>query len=209
MTFTRKPSRILIIEDDPISSNLLKNIFQNEGYEVREATDGITGLEMACKDPPDLICLDIVLPGLSGYEVSRSLKHDENCAKIPILIITSLTKREDVVKGLKSGASDYITKPFAPVEVLARVKVNLENRYAMEELLDRSGRFELACDQKAKAPSCSQVPGMHPRRREKEFNLVEAPFTMALFNAKGCLFPDGWPVLFSIQKLTILHARRS
>ena len=146
MTFTRGPSRILIIEDDPVSRNLLKNIFRNEGYEVSEADDGIRGLEMALADPPDLICLDVILPGLSGYEVSRSLKQDENGAKIPILMITSLAKREDVLKGLKSGATDYITKPFAPVEVLARVKINLENRFAMKELLERSGRFELACD---------------------------------------------------------------
>ncbi len=146
MTFTRRPSRILIIEDDPVSRNLLKNIFRNEGYEVIEASDGVKGLEMALLDPPDLICLDIILPGLSGYEISRSIKQDEVGATIPILMITSLTKREDVVKGLRSGATDYITKPFAPVEVLARVKVNLENRFAMKELLERSGRFELACD---------------------------------------------------------------
>jgi signal transduction histidine kinase/DNA-binding response OmpR family regulator len=146
MTFTRRPSRILIIEDDPVSRNLLKNIFQNEGYEIREATDGVAGLEMALEDPPDLVCLDIILPGLSGYEICRSLRHDVNCAKIPVLMITSLSKREDIVKGLKSGANDYITKPFSPVEVLARVKVNLENRFAMEELLERAGRFELACD---------------------------------------------------------------
>ena len=146
MTFTRRPSRILIIEDDPVSRNLLKNIFRNEGYETEEADDGIKGLEMALLSPPDLICLDIILPGLSGYEVCRSIKQDESGATIPILMVTSLTKREDVVKGLKSGATDYITKPFSPVEVLARVKVNLENRFAMKELLERSGRFELACD---------------------------------------------------------------
>jgi signal transduction histidine kinase/DNA-binding response OmpR family regulator len=146
MTFSRKPPTILIIEDDPVSSNLLKNIFRNEGYVIREATDGIKGLETALIDPPDLICLDIILPGLSGYEVCRSIKQDAAGANIPILMITSLTKREDIVKGLKSGATDYITKPFSPVEVLARVKVNLDHRFAIKELLDRSGRFELACD---------------------------------------------------------------
>ena len=147
MTPIRRPPRILIIEDDPVSRNLLKNIFRNEGYDVEEAADGIKGLEMALLDPPpDLICLDIILPGLSGYEVCQSIKHDEAGATIPVLMVTSLTKKEDIVKGLKSGATDYITKPFSPVEVLARVKVNLENRFAMQELLGRSGRFELACD---------------------------------------------------------------
>ena len=146
MTFSRKPPTILIIEDDPVSRNLLKNIFRNEGYEVKEAADGIKGLEMALIDPPDLICLDIILPGLSGYEVCRSIKQDGTGSNVPILIITSLTKREDIVKGLKSGATDYITKPFSPIEVLARVKVNLDHRFALKELLERSGRFELACD---------------------------------------------------------------
>ena len=146
MTFGKRPSRILVIEDDPVSRNLLKNIFSNEGYEVKEAADGVSGLEMALTEQPDLICLDIVLPGLSGYEISRAIRHDETGAKIPILMITSLTKREDIVKGLRSGANDYINKPFSPVEVLARAKVNLENRFAMVELLERSGRFELACD---------------------------------------------------------------
>ena len=147
MTFIQRPPRILIIEDDPVSRNLLKNIFRNEGYDVEEAADGIKGLEMALLDPPpDLVCLDIILPGLSGYEVCQSIKQDEAGATVPVLMVTSLTKREDIVKGLKSGATDYITKPFSPVEVLARVKVNLENRFAMQELLGRSGRFELACD---------------------------------------------------------------
>jgi len=146
MTFNRKSPRILIIEDDPVSRNLLKNIFGNEGYEVEEAVDGIKGLERALVNPPDLICLDIILPGLSGYEVCRAIKQDVAGSAIPVLMVTSLTKREDIVKGLKSGATDYITKPFSPVEVLARVKVNLDHRFALEELLERSGRFELACD---------------------------------------------------------------
>jgi signal transduction histidine kinase/DNA-binding response OmpR family regulator len=146
MTLSRKPPTILIIEDDPVSSNLLKNIFSNEGYLIREATDGIKGLETALIEPPDLICHDVILPGLSGYEVCRSIRQEAAGANIPILMITSLTKREDIVKGLKSGATDYITKPFSSVEVLARVKVNLDHRFAIKELLERSGRFELACD---------------------------------------------------------------
>jgi len=146
VTFTRRSSIILLIEDDPVSRNLLKNLFENEGHQVREASDGVKGLEMALADPPDLICLDVVLPGLSGYEICRTIRQDAKGALIPILMITSLTKREDVVKGLKSGATDYITKPFSPVEVLARVKVNLDHRFATRELLERSGRFELACD---------------------------------------------------------------
>jgi signal transduction histidine kinase/DNA-binding response OmpR family regulator len=141
-----KAPRILIIEDDPVSRNILKNIFVNEGYQVLEEGDGTKGLETALSVLPDLICLDIILPGLSGYEVCRSIRADDAGADIPILMITALTKREDIVKGLRTGATDYLTKPFSQVEVLARVKVNLQQRVALRDLLERTGQFALACD---------------------------------------------------------------
>ena len=141
-----KAPRILIIEDDPVSRNILKNIFVNEGYQVLEEGDGTKGLETALSVLPDLICLDIILPGLSGYEVCRSIRADDAGADIPILMITALTKREDIVKGLRTGATDYLTKPFSQIEVLARVKVNLQQRVALRDLLERTGQFALACD---------------------------------------------------------------
>ena len=140
------PPRILIVEDDPVSRNILKNIFINEGYKVLEEEDGTKGLETALSELPDLICLDIILPGLSGYEVCRSIRANDFGADIPILMVTALSKREDIVKGLRSGATDYLTKPFSQVEVLARVKVNLQQRVALKDLLERTGQFALACD---------------------------------------------------------------
>jgi signal transduction histidine kinase/DNA-binding response OmpR family regulator len=143
--FSKAP-RILIIEDDPVSRNILKNIFVNEGYQVLEEDDGTRGLETALSVLPDLICLDIILPGLSGYEVCRSIRADDAGADIPILMITALSKREDIVKGLRTGATDYLTKPFSQVEVLARVKVNLQQKVALGDLLERTEQFALACD---------------------------------------------------------------
>ncbi|UCG39436.1 MAG: response regulator, partial [bacterium] len=142
----RRAPHILIIEDDPVSRNILTNIFRNEGFMVREESDGMRGLDAARSAMPDLICLDIILPGLSGYEVCRSIRKTPQGSDIPILMITALTKREDIVKGLKSGATDYITKPFSPVEVLARVKVNLQRKIVLQDLLERTDQFRLACE---------------------------------------------------------------
>jgi signal transduction histidine kinase/DNA-binding response OmpR family regulator len=142
----RKNPRILVIEDDAVSRNILTNIFRNEGYDVLVAEDGVKGLETAFREAPDLICLDIILPGLSGYEICRSIRQQHDSSDIPILMITALTKREDVIKGLKSGATDYIMKPFSPIEVLARVRVNLQRRLVLRDLLERTDQFKLACE---------------------------------------------------------------
>lgn len=142
----REKPLILVIEDDAVSRNILTNIFRTEGYDILEEGDGLKGLETALNEMPDLICLDIILPGLSGYEVCRSIRQNRNGTDIPVLMITSLTKREDIIKGLKSGATDYIMKPFSPVEVLARVKVNLQRRLVLRDLLQRTDQFLLACE---------------------------------------------------------------
>ena len=139
-----RKGHILIIEDDPISRDILMNIFKVEGYEVSAADDGVAGLEIMGSKRPDLVCLDIILPRLSGYEVCRSIRKDPKLSSIPILMITSLGKKEDIVKGLKSGATDYIPKPFTPAEVLARARVNLEQKFFLDSLKDRTRKFRLA-----------------------------------------------------------------
>lgn len=142
----RKTPLILVIEDDAVSRSILTNIFRNEGYDVITEEDGVKGLETALKNVPDLICLDIILPGLSGYEICRSIRQQLNGSDTPILMITALTKREDIIKGLKSGATDYIMKPFSPIEVLARARTNLQRRMVLINLLERTDQFKLACE---------------------------------------------------------------
>ena len=135
---------VLIIEDDPISRNILVNIFDNEGYKTIQAEDGHVGLDLMLSKKPDLVLLDVVLPLLSGYEVCQAARKTPALATVPILMITSLDKKDDVIKGLKSGATDYITKPFSPIEVLARARVNLEQKFFLDRLTDRSKKFRLA-----------------------------------------------------------------
>ncbi|TNF47495.1 response regulator, partial [bacterium] len=141
---TGKKGHILVIEDDPISRSILANIFDNEGYTVSEADDGVTGLEKMRRELPDLVCLDVVLPRLSGFEVCRMARKDMQLASTPILMVTSLDKKEDIIKGLKSGANDYISKPFTPAEVMARARVNLEQKFFLDKLKDRTKKFRMA-----------------------------------------------------------------
>ncbi len=124
--------------------NILVNIFKSEGYKTLQAEDGHAGLDLMLSKRPDLVCLDIVLPRLSGYEVCQAARKTPELSSMPILMITSLDKKDDVVKGLKSGATDYITKPFSPIEVIARARVNLEQKFFLDRLTDRSKKFRLA-----------------------------------------------------------------
>jgi len=140
----RRRPLILVIEDDPIARNILASIFRDEGFDVLEEKDGERGLRSALQNLPDLICLDIVLPTLSGYEVCRSIRQAPGGFDVPILMVSALSKREDIIKGLKSGATDYIPKPFSPVEVLARVKVNLQRRMVIKDLMERTEQLKLA-----------------------------------------------------------------
>ena len=112
--------KILIVEDDLGISLGLKDEFESEGYEVLSAVDGEQGLKAAKNQKPDLIILDIMLPGLDGYEVCRRLRMEGN--RTPIIMLTVKDKEIDKVLGLELGADDYVTKPFSLRELLARAK---------------------------------------------------------------------------------------
>jgi DNA-binding response OmpR family regulator len=114
--------KILIVEDDLKTSNLLKLYLRQAGYKAEIAHDGYTGLEMARRMQPDLIVLDLMLPNLDGLDICRLLRTETN---VPIIILTAKSTEDDVLRGLELGADDYITKPFSPREVVARVKTVL------------------------------------------------------------------------------------
>jgi DNA-binding response OmpR family regulator len=125
---------ILIIEDDPDVAALLKSEFVKHHYRVRLASDGLTGMAEAQRNPPALVILDLMLPVLNGWEVCRSLKHHPKTHAVPLLILTALTTEEERVKGLELGADDYLTKPFSLKELMARMRALLRRgRLADEE----------------------------------------------------------------------------
>jgi two-component system phosphate regulon response regulator PhoB len=114
-------AKLILVEDDPSLAELLEYRFENEGYSVRSTPDGDEALIMAAEDTPDLIILDWMIEGTSGIEVCRRLRRDKSTAHVPIIMLTAREAEDDRIRGLETGADDYVTKPFSPRELLARV----------------------------------------------------------------------------------------
>lgn len=117
--------KILIVDDELNIRELLKFNLENSGYKVIEAEDGQTAINMAKSQKPELIVLDLMLPGMDGLEVCRLVKNSRETAAIPIIMLTAKNEEIDKVIGLELGADDYLTKPFSPRELLARIKAVL------------------------------------------------------------------------------------
>ena len=125
---------ILVVDDTPANLQLLSGMLKDCGYKVRPALNGELALQAARHSPPDLILLDITMPGLSGYEVAEQLKQDEKLQKIPIIFISALTETLDKVRAFTVGGVDYVTKPFQYEEVAARVETHLKIRRLQADL---------------------------------------------------------------------------
>ncbi len=138
------PGNILIVDDEPANLRLLLNMLVEQGYKVRSAPNGKLALTGAQAIPPDLILLDINMPGLSGFEVCEQLKADPRTRNIPIIFISALDQIEDKVRALALGGVDYITKPFQIEEVLARVGTHLALHALQRQLLEEKTRVEAA-----------------------------------------------------------------
>ncbi len=119
--------RVLVVDDDPALSEVVGRYLRRDGFEVDYAADGTTGLAKALDTLPDLIVLDLMLPGLDGLEVCRRLRR---VAPIPVVMLTALGEENDRIAGLELGADDYVTKPFSPRELSARVKAVLRRAAA-------------------------------------------------------------------------------
>lgn len=122
---------ILVVEDDGANRALLTWLLESEGYRVHATGDGEAGLRAVTTHRPDLVLLDVGLPGLDGYELTRRLRLDPRHATLPILLLTGRTALSDVVTGLNAGADDFITKPFAQPELIARIRSALRLRRAL------------------------------------------------------------------------------
>jgi diguanylate cyclase (GGDEF)-like protein len=125
--------KVLVVDDMPMNIKVLSELLRPD-YTVIFATDGQTGLQLAASQAPDLVVLDISMPGMRGYEVCRLLKADPVTQRIPVVFVTALDDVEDEVKGLSHGAVDYITKPFSPAIVEARIRNHIELSRAKNRL---------------------------------------------------------------------------
>jgi two-component system phosphate regulon response regulator PhoB len=113
--------RVLIVEDEVDIADLIMFNLQRAGYEVLKTHDGIAGTEIAIRERPDLIVLDLMLPGRDGYSVFREIRRDARTSRIPVIMLTARAQTEDRIQGLEAGADDYLTKPFSPKELVLRV----------------------------------------------------------------------------------------
>lgn len=131
--------RIFIIEDDPDICEILEYNLQQEGFDTETFNDGEKALSAVLNNPPDLILLDLMLPGRNGLEIARIIRKDDHSFNLPIIMITARSEEMDVLQGLEQGADDYITKPFRPKEVIARVKAMLRRHLRDEDKIYQYG----------------------------------------------------------------------
>ena len=162
---------ILVIEDDPIIRQTVEYALKRAGFTVHGASDGVLGLQAAQDFEPDLVLLDLMLPGMDGYEIAENLRETDKEAAI--IMVTALDTERDKVRGLDAGADDYLTKPFSMEELLARVRANLRRARTKETLADdRTLEVgDLVIDLKSFRTS---VAGKPVKLRLKEFQLLVA-----------------------------------
>jgi two-component system cell cycle response regulator len=133
---------VLIADDSLVIRAVVRSGLEDGGYRVIEAVDGLRALEQCRQEPPDVILLDIEMPGLDGYQVLSELKSDAVLKNIPVVFLTSRSGMEDVVAGLRGGAHDYLKKPFEPVELLARVGAAIHVKKLQDELQQRNTELD-------------------------------------------------------------------
>jgi putative two-component system response regulator len=153
---------ILVVEDTLASLKLITDILVAEGYQVRPADSGDLALASVEAMPPELILLDIIMPGMDGFEVLRRLKAKDETCDIPVIILSSITEVEQRVEGLNLGAVDFISKPYQPDELLARVRTHME-LYRLRVRLERNlkGSIDVISEMIEKKGACT--PGHHRR----------------------------------------------
>jgi two-component system sensor histidine kinase/response regulator len=133
---------ILVVDDILRNLQVIGNILEDEGYEISVATNGEEALEIVQEEIPDLILLDVMMPGMNGFEVCRRLKEMEKIKEIPVIFLTAKTETEDIIKGFEIGGVDYISKPFKKEELLIRIKTHLQLKFSKEIIVQKNIRLE-------------------------------------------------------------------
>jgi len=172
-------AEILVVEDDPIIRQTVDYALRRAGFATRTSADGIEALQMARETPPDLILLDLMLPGIDGFEFAHEIRKTD--ADVAIVMVTALGEERDTVRGLDAGADDYVTKPFSMEELLARVRANLR-RVKERALLEADTAIEAGDLLIEPSQLRASVAGEVVHLRLKEFQLL-----LALATAPGRL----------------------
>ncbi len=128
--------KVLVVDDEPTNIELLEG-YLSKDYDILKAHDGNEAMIIVEANPPDIILLDIMMPGMNGYEVCKKLKDDRNTNHIPIVMVTALHEKEDRNKAIEAGADDFITKPFDIIELTVRVKSYLRTKLYYDTMLGK------------------------------------------------------------------------
>ena len=150
-------AEILIVDDVPANLNVLRQSLEAKGYDIIIATSGQSALKIAARTQPSLILLDIMMPGMDGFETCRRLKSDERLLDIPVIFITAKDETESLVEGFRVGGVDYITKPFEEEEVLVRVQTHLKNHRLTQELIQKNRELEQEIAMRVQAEDARQT----------------------------------------------------
>ncbi len=155
-------SRILVVEDDPDIADLMRHYLVRAGHDVEVLASGSAAVETVRAQPPDVLILDLMLPGMSGLDVCHAIREDPATARLPIIMVTARAQESDRVRGLESGADDYVTKPFSARELVARVGALLRRVAPAQEAggLVRYGTLTIDHDRHVVADSgmsCARV----------------------------------------------------
>ena len=146
-----KGAYVLVTDDVPANIDVLRQALETDDYQVMGAASGAEALEVAAYQQPDLILLDVMMPGLDGFETCQRFKEDETLRQIPIIFITARGDTEDIVRGLAAGGVDYIVKPFQQEEVLMRVRTHLERYRLMQAQAQHAAQLQQSYDELAQA----------------------------------------------------------
>jgi DNA-binding response OmpR family regulator len=125
-----KPIELLVVEDDEIVARTIERVLRGQEFQVSVANSGVQGLQAARRKPPAIVLLDVIMPGMDGYEVCREMRADPLLANVPILFLTAKSKDEDKITGFRAGADDYLAKPFNVDELLLRIRAILRRAHA-------------------------------------------------------------------------------
>ena len=199
--------KILVIEDEPDIAEVLQYNLEKEGFDVETARRGDTGFDAVRRDNPDLILLDLMLPGIDGLELTRMLKRDPLTSRLPIVMLTARGEEVDRIVGLELGADDYISKPFSPREVVLRVKAVLR-RFQQEE--SAAERIEVGGIELDLSGHQLRVRGREVPLTATEFRLLRLLLERSgRVQTRGQLLSDVWGYAEDIDSRTVdTHIRR-
>jgi two-component system, cell cycle response regulator len=183
-------AKVLLVEDDPIQAESAKDLLRNAGYDVTLAIDGVSAIKYVKTTKPDIILLDVVLPGLDGYEVCRWLKLEESTRGIPVIMLTIKKELSDKISGLHIGADDYLPKPYNELELNARIYASLRTKALQDELKTKNKQLEDLLYKVEYMAITDVLTGLYNRRRfhdvlAKEFERSKryaSPFSLVFMD---------------------------